>query len=130
MKTITLSILSFFLLSCSGNTEGRNVSDAKNGGCSDATSSLEDGLKYAKKAYDADNLEELHDYARKAMKSASDAESYASDCKCNDAENAASDAAKYAKKAYNEDDFSDAQSYIKKARGYCDDALSAANDCK
>ena len=68
------------------------------------------------------------------MSSASDAESYASDCGCDDGESSASevqstadDAYLYAKKAYNSDNLDDVQYYANKAKRSADDAKSSAS---
>ena len=66
--------------------------------CSDAFSVSDDVYTYAKKAYNSDSWGDVKGYLKKAMSSADDARSYASDCECDDAYTAADDSYEYAKK--------------------------------
>ena len=97
--------------------------------CDDAYSAAADAYSYARRGYRSGNLDDIQRYARRAMNSADEAMSYASDCNCDDAYSAADDAYSYARKAYREDDFDYAESYIKKAMNSADDAMSYASDC-
>jgi hypothetical protein len=97
--------------------------------CDDAKAYADDAYTYARRAYNATTLSELHRNAKKAMDAASSAESEASSCGCSDAESSASDAYSYARKALREDDFDEAQSYARKARNAADELVSQLNDC-
>lgn len=98
--------------------------------CSDAYYAADDAYGYARKGYRrADDLDEVERYAKKAMSSASDAESYADDCGCDDANGAASDTYRYSRKAYRSGHYEDATQYLKKALRSAEDAMSYADDC-
>ena len=99
------------------------------GDCSSALSSADDAYTYARRGYNASALDELQDYARKAMYAAEEAESEANDCGCEQAASEASDAYGYARRAYREDDFDYAQTYMRRARSSADDAMSYLNSC-
>ena len=97
--------------------------------CDDAYYAADDAYSYARKGYNSGYLEDIQFYARRAMNSADEAMSYASDCKCDDAYYAADDAYSYARRAYNEDDFDYAETYIRRAMNSADEAMSYASDC-
>lgn len=97
--------------------------------CSDAYSAADDAYSYSKKAYYADDLDDIKYYAKKAMSSFDDAMLYAEDCGCDDAYSSADDGYSNAKKAYNSDNVSDGQYYARKAKGDADDTMSYADDC-
>ena len=99
------------------------------GDCSSALSSADDAYTYARRGYNASDLNELQYYARKAMYAAEEAEGEANDCGCEQAASEASDAYGYARRAYREDDFDNAQSYIRRARSAADVAMSYLNSC-
>ena len=123
---------------------------------SDANAYADDAYSFARKAYYADNLDDIQYYAKKAMSAAEDiqssasdaesyainAETYAAGCNCSYGEyyasetySAASDASTYAdeiysnaRKAYNSDNLDDAQYYAKKAMRSAEDAQSSTSD--
>ena len=120
MKTLILLVL---LLS---QTIGERPNDYD---CSDANSEAQDAYTYSKKAHDAESLDSLSFYAKKAMTAFDDAMAYASDCECDDANTSADDGYTYAKKAYNSETLKDGQDYAKKAMSAAEDAMTYADDC-
>ena len=99
------------------------------GDCSDALSSADDAYRYARRGYNASDLDELQYYARKAMYAAEEAESEADACRCEQAASEASDAYSYARRAYREDDFDYAQTLMRRARSSADSAMSYLSSC-
>lgn len=97
--------------------------------CSDAYSEAQYAYTYSKKAFDAESLDSLTFYAKKAMITFDDAMAYASDCECDDANTSADDGYTYAKKAYNSETLKDGQYYAKKAMATADDIMTYADDC-
>ena len=97
--------------------------------CSEAYSSADDAYTYARRGYNASDLEEVHENARRAMSAADDAMSSSEDCECDDAYSAADDAHTYAKRAFNAEEFDVAVDYMRKAKSAADDAMSYAEDC-
>ncbi len=75
----------------------------------------------------AENLEEVQYYAKKAMSAAEDAQSEAEDCNLDDAENHAEESYSFARKAYRSDDFEEAIDFLKKAKNAADDTISACD---
>lgn len=135
--------LFLFLWSGSAFAQKSKVIDLANSIAKHASSAT----LYARQAYNATNLREWHEYARKAKLAAEDGESEAADATtladyygCDDAaiylrnaESYLNDAASYARKAYNSDSFDDAQYYIRKSRIAAEDAesevINATNEC-
>ena len=66
-------------------------------GSEDVKSSAEDACSYAKKGVNADTLEDIQYYAKKAMSAAEDAQSEADDCNLDEAASHAEEAYLFAK---------------------------------
>lgn len=97
--------------------------------CSDTHSSADDAYTYARRAYNADDYDEVKSYLKKAMNSFEDAMSKAEECKCDNAYSSADDGYTYAKRGYNSDDFEEMKDYARKAKNSADDVMSEADDC-
>ena len=97
--------------------------------CSDCESEAYYGVRDAEEAYNSSDLDDCQDYARKAYRHFSFAESYAQDCYCDVAGSEAYDAYRDAKKAYNAFDLYDCQDYVRKAIRHGRDAESEASYC-
>ena len=140
MKTVLLVSALFFCASFSQYSESLDCSNFRYA-MSDAEDNAEEAADYARKAYYEDDIDDAHDYLRRArsyaeeaMDDADDAETYAYNCDCSigasyasDVESEAEDAYDYARKGMNSDDIDDVHSYARKARSSAEDAESAAS---
>ena len=98
-------------------------------GCADAYSESQYAYDYCKKAYEAQSLDSLFYYTKKAMTAFDDASIYAEECNCGDASISADDGYKNAKKAHNAENLEKGQSFAKKAIKSADDAMLYLEDC-
>lgn len=97
--------------------------------CWNAYSYADDIYSNARKGSKADDLEEAHFFAKKAMIAAEKSIAAAKECGCDDAYTAAGEAFQFARKSYQSDDFDYAVHHLNKAQDSAEDARSYADDC-
>ena len=86
-------------------------------------------MKYASKAEDAGNFEDIRNNSKEAAEAFEDAKKYADRCGCKKAEKEAANGYKYAKKAYKAANIQEAKEYAEDARESAEDLKSAAENC-
>ena len=130
MQKVILLFLLFIFLGKNSYAVKRKQVRPKSGKCAQANASMQKALKYAKKAYNSESLDELHYDADRLMRLATDAQREAHSCGCAYAESAAADIYNYTNKAYIENRADEAKDYMRRAKGYCEDAVVAVNECE